>query len=148
MQQTSLSATDNFSRTAQYLLVAALISVPFYPAASMADSYLDEIQAEARNTTMLEKAQEEHKKLMASRSASVTDNSPAPEIPATDWSVEQMKEFEEGLYQEFPGNFIVYNRLTDVQKMEVFTAYQQADRVKGIYRYGNSISVILKLATQ
>ena len=146
------------NRSASYLLPGALAILALsYPVISTADSYLESIEAEAGNTTVLQKAQKEHEKLKQ-----LTSNTPAEKPqPKTAEAKAALKEtvdkpasaydiskFEAALYREFPGNYAVYTRLSEEHKKEVVAAYKNAGNVKGVARYGPSLTLILELASQ
>lgn len=143
------------TRSTRYLLSGALaIFALSYPALSSADNYLDSIEAEAENTTVLQKAQKEQEKLKR-----ITSSAPAnkpktktataqKKVAAKDISEKFTKKFETGLYKEFPGNYAVYTSLSEEDKKEVVAAYKNAGYVKGLVRYGSSLTLILKLASQ
>ena len=148
------------TRSTSYLLSAALaIFALSYPAVSTADNYLDSIEAEAENTTVLQKAQKEQEKLKRITSSAPAKNpqtktataAPAPaqkKVTTKDISEKFTKKFESGLYQEFPGNYAVYSNLSNEDKREVIAAYKNAGNIKGLVRYGPSLSLIIKLASK
>ena len=147
------------TRSTRYLLSGALaIFALSYPAVSTADNYLDSIEAEAENTTVLQKAQKEQEKLKritssapAKKPQTKTSSPIAPaqkKVAAKDISEKFAKKFETGLYQEFPGNYAVYTSLSEEDKREVIAAYKNAGNVKGLIRYGSSLTLILKLASK
>lgn len=157
MQQTHLSI---IKRNTSYLLFGTLVLLTIcYPRISAADDYLDSIEAEADQTTVLQKAQKEHEKLKRLAPVAQGQNAqskkakaaPAPavqKVAAADVSDRVVKQFESGLYKEFPGNYAVYTRLSDNDKKEVVAAYQSAGYSKGLIRYRTSLTLILKLASQ
>lgn len=144
-------------RSTSYLLSSTLVCFAIcYPAISAADAYLDSIEAEADKTTVLQKAQQEQEKLKriapaAPAKKSQTKAAPTPaakNVAAADVSDKVIKQFETGLYKEFPGNYAVYSSLSESEKKEVVAAYQGVGYVKGLIRYGPSLNLILKLASQ
>lgn len=155
MRQMYLSLVN---RSASCLLSGTLaIFALSYPALSTADNYLDSIEAEAENTTVLQKAQKEQEKLkrtVSSTPAKEPQKKTAKAAPvqkkvaAKDISDRFAKKFEAGLYQEFPGNYAVYTSLSEEDKKEVVAAYKNAGNVKGLVRYGSSLTLILKLASK
>ena len=146
------------TRSTRYLLSATLaIFTLSYPAVSTADNYLDSIEAEAENTTVLQKAQKEQEKLKritSSAPANKPQTKTAKAAPAQkkvaskDISEKFTNKFETGLYQEFPGNYAVYTSLSEEDKREVVAAYKNAGNLKGLVRYGPSLTLILKLASK
>ena len=140
-------------RSTRYLLYGALaIFALSYPALSSADNYLDSIEAEAENTTVLQKAQKEQEKLKRITSSAPankpqTKTAPAQKkVAAKDISEKFTERFETGLYKEFPGNYAVYTSLSEEDKKEVVAAYKNAGNLKGLFRYVSSLTLILKLA--
>lgn len=157
MRQMYLSSVN---RIASCLLSGTLaIFALSYPALSTADAYLASIEAEADKTTVLQKAQKEQDKLKRLAPAAPAQKTqtktvkaaPAPaakKVAAKDVTDKAIKQFETGLYKEFPGNYIVYISLSDSDKKDVVAAYQSTGYVKGLIRYGPSLTLILKLASQ
>ena len=148
------------TRSASYLLSAALaIFALSYPALSTADNYLDSIEAEAESTTVLQKAQKEQEKLLQLSSKNPAKSSTAKTKPAkakstkkketgTSTSASLAKQFEAGLYREFPGNYAVYTTLSENDKNDALAAYKEASGDKGLMRYGSALNLILKRASQ
>ncbi len=154
MQQMYLSLIKNTS----HLFKAALVLLVFsYPVISTADDYLDSIEAEADKTTVLQQAQKEHEKLKrlapaapakSTQTKTAKAKPAAKKVSAGDVSDKTIKQFETGLYKEFPGNYAVYSSLSQTDKKEVVAAYQSVGYVKGLIRYGPSLTLILQLASK
>ncbi|MFW2437972.1 MAG: hypothetical protein ACN4GR_01220 [Arenicellales bacterium] len=152
MQQVLFSLVK---RCPGYLLSGTLaIFILSYPAILTADNYLDTLEAEAEATTVLQKAQMEHKKLLQlssrqnAKPAEARKNSEKMKPTTNSSPQDTAKLFEAGLYREFPGNYIVFINLSDDDKKTVITAFEESKNIDGLMQYGKSLALIMELATK